>query len=582
MGFSMSEIFQYKWKGYFNYQKEEGMWNTCDSKNWSVTNEWEGKAVSGVEFLEYFTKTNAKRKEIEDNIVGQGMKFDKTVSGDEYYDWWSGLHPSLPVNRSLAICLKHFTDTNNKISNYEILSYIIRNNMMVRIRSLDKEESYWWFYLHSGDYDIVSEALTEFILALPQLFFKDKKFNKLQEDESEIKKTSQLLKSNRTLAKLRVKFLNKNHDKIEFEHSAQISHYHKGLICGCIPIPSKVRNKKNGTEPSIVKTDEIVFKSPNVTKILKYLSYVWQDKFAKSVLISAPPGSGKELFSNSIPYGTGRVKPDEKVNTLSLGSGEKEYLEKLLYGEGENPEGLIKNSKYGVLFLDEVHHPETEDGIRASLLRPLESDDFIPVKSDKPEKVEDVLFVLATSKPLKGRNKGEKGLADIPPPDFWTRMTHVVTIKHPFEGIWGNDINDIIESYFKFFWWERVEKYFEIDPETQIDQKKVKYKFVKSNNTLEYHQRLHQMNILLEDNDKDEFLPKLASDFREKFLYILSEKRIQPHEVSVRGFRNIVTRLFSICSSNITQGIELEPDNLKREMDPIIHEILEIATLAPK
>lgn len=399
------------------------------------------------------------------------------------------------------------------------------------------------------------------------VFFKDQSMSELNNEN--VKEAQKWLQSHRILQYVTIEKENSPNDKIKikFNSKATLASYHKGSICGCIPIPGKYINKI-GDEPHIVKTPEIVVKSPNVIKALKNLSQVWQDRFAKSVLISAPPGSGKEQFAGSIPYGTGRINETSDMISISLASGIQGDLERLLYGtqdeHGNRRDGLIEKAKNSVLFLDEVHHPDKRAGIRASLLRPLESEEYIPCGDTEPKKVENVLFVLATSKPLKSIEK-VRGLADIPPRDFWTRMTHVIKIKHPFEGIYGSSLTDIINGFFRFFWWDRLEKFFKIDPETEIDQVA---------NNLSYGLRLSQMQKL-----KDENLKELADRFCERLFFILSTERVQPHELSIRGFRNIVTRLFSICVAKVTEGDKWEPEELEREMDPVIYEILEIAKL---
>lgn len=367
-----------------------------------------------------------------------------------------------------------------------------------------------------------------------------------------------------------------------FTSIGRVSKYYKGLMCGCIPIPGR-KNKKQGKEPATVKTQEVVVTSPNVVETLKYLSQVWQDKFAESVLISAPPGTGKENFSKSIPYGTGRLGIADDVSKYTISFADfidrQGELADKLFGKanrnGKIVDSLIIQSKGKVLFLDEVHHPETIPGIRASFLRLLDPGYFEPKKAKKPEEVRDVLFVLATSKTLKTTKRGQKGLDKIPPPDFWTRMTHVVTVKHPFEGVWGEVFPDIIDNYFIFFWFDRLEKYFKIDPETEenLDPKSTIREF-------KYIHRLNQMKKLKNESKNGKLkLKMLAEKFRERLTLILREERIQPHELSIRGFKNIVTRLFSISAESVAQGYDFDPEKIEKHIDPVIYEILEIAKL---
>ena len=286
------------------------------------------------------------------------------------------------------------------------------------------------------------------------------------------------------------------------------------------------------------------------------------------MLISAPPGSGKENLALSIPYGTGRVATGEEPFILSLASGSKEESEKHLFGEEWPMEiaGLIYKAAGSVLFLDEAHHPENEEAsVRPSLLRTFETGEYIPCGGKRPKKVNDVLFILATSRPLKSKSKIQ-GLADIRPIDFWTRMTHVVIVKHPFENIWA-ELPAVIQNFFVFFWWERLEKYYKIDPETEIDQE---------NNKDSSLVRSDQMHKLKEEGK----LINLAEVFYRRLHFILSQERVQPHELSIRGFRNIVTRIFSICAAQVAQGgagCEIGQEKI----DETIYEILDIAKLDP-
>ncbi len=143
---------------------------------------------------------------------------------------------------------------------------------------------------------------------------------------------------------------------------AVITEYPKGAICGCIPVPGKCPRKERRKEPEGVNSPEVVVTSPVVGEALEQLSRIWQDPYAKSVLISSPPGSGKEVFASSIPVGNGR--PADKVFSLSMASDDQKGLERQLYGfahpDGSVQEGLIAKASDAALFLDEVHQPEKD------------------------------------------------------------------------------------------------------------------------------------------------------------------------------------------------------------------------------
>lgn len=566
----------FSWKGEIAY--DNGDWYYSNKTSWSVNDKSNSYLIKKV------TELNKKGDEMIKNFSNSDPNFPGTFSFKDqpFLKWLSDKSESMTkVNRIMSTCLNHFSEILSdplKINKkkYSFISSIVRQNMTVHIEGADFNR---WFYLNSIDKtqspnkiknDLFLETLYQYFLALPEYFYKNE----------DIPSLIRVLQSHRVRQVVTFNLVAEN--RINFRTNGEICQYDKGYVCNCLPIPGKEREeKKNFNEPEVVKTPEIVVTSSNVTDALLLLSQVWNDKFAESILISAPPGSGKEQFAKSIVYGTGHLDNKNKdISAIAFPMGKQEDLEKLLYGfkgaNGKVIRGVIANSDPGVVFLDEVHYPEKEPGIRASLLRPLESKEFIPIGAKETDKVKinNVLFVLATSKPLKGK-RGELGLNKVPPVDFWTRMTHVLQILHPFEGIWGESIDIIVENYFIFFWWERLEKYFKIDPETKKDLQTKPAK--KDTLHVDYNmlQRRAQMDKL-QDMEK---LKNLSQLFRKKLYLILKEERIQLHELSIRGFRNIVTRIFSISASEIVQGEDFDISKLENCIEPIIYEILEIAKL---
>lgn len=598
----MSEVvskYDFKCTGFFKYEK--GHWLFSEKCQWT-TNANAGKLKDAAIKLKESKISDKGTLDILtlDILINRLNRTSKLHINNNHQEeglfFWLTSNASFhKIERAQAICLKHFVEhilsnpSHANTNDYLIVANIVGQCVTVQIGTSAATPSHSWFFLSSrGEEDFISEFFRDYVLAFPKLFFKDPDNFELKSDD-ELSKVADLLKSHRVLYNTKVEVIDKNNESLKITIESTLMEYPKGRICGCIPIPGKLIDRP-GEEPATVKTPEVVITSPNVVEALLSLSQVWQDKFAKSILISAPPGSGKEQFSQSIAYSSGC-----EVNPLSFAEGEKDQLEKVLFGQvgqsGEIKPGLISKSEDKVLFLDEVHHPEDDAGIRGSLLRVLESDQFTPVGSDKPIDINNVLFVLATSKPLKGKGKKARGLNEIPPIDFWTRMTHVITIKHPFESVWGSSFPNILDSYFSFFWWDRLEKYFKIDPRTEDNLKKIKItsnfgfkeKWVGNKDTdLDYKQRLAQMKELRDLPNIDGNLKKLAEVFRERFTTILKEERIQPHEISIRGLKNIVTRIFSISTTAVTQGSSFNNtflNELEKKMDPIIYEILEIATL---
>jgi transcriptional regulator with AAA-type ATPase domain len=196
---------------------------------------------------------------------------------------------------------------------------------------------------------------------------------------------------------------------IKLRDDVEMVEYLKGRICGCIPIPGAGVDRKSEdwrTEPEHVNSPEVVVASPAVSDALVRLSRVWQDPFAKSVLLASPPGSGKEQYAKSIPFGNGRRT--ENPQTLSLANCDQNEVQRRLFGytrsDGSICKGLIELSQGSALFLDEVHQPgpTREQGTaRAALLRPLENDEYFPVGCDELQRVKNVLLKVLYSERVK-------------------------------------------------------------------------------------------------------------------------------------------------------------------------------------
>jgi len=397
--------------------------------------------------------------------------------------------------------------------------------------------------------------------------------------------------------------------------------YLRGRECFCLPVPGKPPELQGGaSEPWAVKSQEVVVSSPRVSAALESLSRIWEDRSANSVLLSAPPGSGKEVFALSIPYGTGR--DPARIQTVSLGAANQEELERQLFGwkrdDGTIADGFIKRAVGSALFVDEAHRPDDSEGLRGSLLRPLEAGDYLPLQTSDPQRVGDVLFVFAASLPLhrpagRSRRRPRRGLQrdenrraecleDIRPQDFWTRMTHVLEIKHPLnlaESRWVRDRRrlrggspvgqageaevdseplieletQIIEDLFAFFWWDRAEKYYKVriglqDVSTAVDDGDHA-----SARSAELLRRRHLRTLLKEMSAR-------AQQFARLLLECMQEQGCKPHELSVRGIRSIVSRVFSIVVTDITKGqLRGRVAEYDGDVKGAIKDIMGIATL---
>lgn len=360
--------------------------------------------------------------------------------------------------------------------------------------------------------------------------------------------------------------------RIALSGSTEYFFYLKGSVCGCIPIPGQEPKLPGDTletqrEPRAVRVPEMVITSPVVRNALRSLARIWQDPFAKSVLISAPPGSGKEELSKSIPYGQGR--PTSNMQTLSLADSDHRSVQKRLMGfqrdDGSIEDGLFEKARDSALFLDEVHQPGRESETRAALLRPLEAAEYYPVDGDQHRKIENVLFVLATSLELDALEKFQ-------PRDFWTRMTHVVRLEHPLAIDDEALQKKVLGDFFNIFWWDRCESFYRerIDDEEEPANDPARL--------IKWRQLRAMYNVINPDAvNPFPFTPNFIKEFSTR----LSPQKIQ--SFSIRGIRSVVSRLFSVAASHVAQGgtpWRGDVEFFKADANDTVEEIRNIANLA--
>jgi len=139
--------------------------------------------------------------------------------------------------------------------------------------------------------------------------------------------------------------------------------------------------------------------------LLKFIKEASKQK--KSVILIGPRGTGKELFAKVYQEGSGK-KNFIPVNCAGISDAtllsELFGHEKGAYTGAESKrKGLIEQHKEnGILFLDELG--DSSQAFQASLLRVLQYGDYKPLGSDKLEKIQGGLQVVAaTSKPQEVR-----------------------------------------------------------------------------------------------------------------------------------------------------------------------------------
>jgi len=137
---------------------------------------------------------------------------------------------------------------------------------------------------------------------------------------------------------------------------------------------------------------------------LKKLVYSFAE-FGRNLLFVGEPGSGKEVFSDIYAEGCKREKyplncvglTDSTATSALFGHKKGSFT-----GALEDRDGLFKKAnKGGMVFLDELG--AASPSFKAQLLRVLETGDYLPLGSDKTEKIDDVSVCAATSEPEKIR-----------------------------------------------------------------------------------------------------------------------------------------------------------------------------------
>jgi len=574
---------EYEWSGCFVYNlvKKGHTWLFDKKTNWKR-----------LEFKYYnVSEPDAKWKEItsefdliklfkyyDNNLKGiqkkaEAISNEKLPEGEwQFADWFRDeKNEAYSVGRGLSIVLNALVQQAT-LKPFELLASFVGSHITVEVRGLG-EHTPCWFYLKSPPFG----DLDEYLVCFPELFL-------------EIKKNSAntwILKSNidETLKRLLYLRVKHHYQVVNFQRSdeeisvtlrdkASIVEYSKGAKCYCIPVPGKCPHEKEREEPQGVNSPEVIVSSPVVSKALADLSRIWQNPKAKSVLISSPPGSGKETLAKSISYGNGR--PPNNVRMISLASEDQNGLQRQLYGfkrsDGSIEDGLIAHAADSVVFLDEIHQPEKEktSSTRASLLRVLESEKYLPMYSLDERDVDNVMFVMATSKKVEE-------LEEFRPVDFWTRVEHVIEIPHPLDLRYRNEkkrkiIERIVADFFRHFWWDLCDKQYKINPLEDPNK-------LPQNKMTEYWQQRSMLSVIL-DNDAEEKGNSVPKRFAEVLMEQLKTHNLQPNKFSIRGIRNMVTRVFAIAWAEVAQGQEPWPgDKRGDDIRRIFAEIQNVARL---
>ena len=187
----------------------------------------------------------------------------------------------------------------------------------------------------------------------------------------------------------------------------------------------------------------LIGKSEATAKIKEFIDKVSQVN--TTVLIYGESGTGKELVAKLIHYKSNRPGKFVPVNCAAIPDNliESElfgYKKGAFTGASSDKIGYFKLADSGTLFLDEIS--EFPLHLQPKLLRAIQNQEFLPLGSTKPEKV-DVRIISATNKNLKEEMKAGKFREDL----FY--RLNVVPIEIPPLRQRREDIPLLIEFFIK-------------------------------------------------------------------------------------------------------------------------------------
>ncbi len=185
-----------------------------------------------------------------------------------------------------------------------------------------------------------------------------------------------------------------------------------------------------------------------------------------TVLLTGETGTGKEVFAQSIHYGSQRKnKPFVAINCSAFS---KELLESELFGHKagaftgalKDKKGLFEEAHEGTIFLDEIG--EMPIDLQAKILRVLETKEFIKIGETKSQKI-DVRIIAATNRILEKEIETEHFRRDlfyrlsvfqIHLPPLRERISDIKLFVDEFVNLFATKsykkINTISPDYLKF------------------------------------------------------------------------------------------------------------------------------------
>ncbi|MFR0678818.1 sigma-54-dependent transcriptional regulator [Dysgonomonas mossii] len=177
-----------------------------------------------------------------------------------------------------------------------------------------------------------------------------------------------------------------------------------------------------------------------------------------TVLLTGETGTGKEVFAQSIHYGSQRK--NKSFVAINCSAFSKELLESELFGHKagaftgalKDKKGLFEEAHEGTIFLDEIG--EMPIDLQAKILRVLETKEFLKIGETKSQKI-DVRIIAATNRILEKEIETEHFRRDlyyrlsvfqIHLPPLRERISDIKLFVHEFVNLFAAKSNKKVDA----------------------------------------------------------------------------------------------------------------------------------------